>query len=91
MIKMIVRHELAITDRANWMEVFEQKRAIRETCGISQRNEPTVYINSTGEIVVIHEIEVVTIKDAIKVLDHIKANSESRKNANAIGKPCFSV
>lgn len=90
MIKMIVKHELAITDREHWMADFERKKAIREAYGISQDIDPTIYLDGSGEIVVIHEVKAVTIKDAIKVLDHIKANATSRERANAKGEPQFS-
>jgi hypothetical protein len=61
------------------MADFERKKAIREAYGISQDIDPTVCLDGSGEIVVIPEVKAVTIKDAIRVLDHVKANTVSRK------------
>ncbi len=90
MIKMIVKHELAIADREHWMEEFERKKSIREAYGISCDVDPAVCFNGSREVVVIHYVKALTIKDAIMVLDHIRTNATSRKKANAKGEPQFS-
>ncbi len=90
MIKMMVRHELAIVDREHWMAEFERKKSIREAYGISREVNPAVYFNGSGEVVVIHDVKALTIKDAIRVMDHIRANVTSRKKAKAKGEPQFS-
>jgi hypothetical protein len=89
MIKMIVKHEVAVGEREHWMTEFENKKPIREACGISQGINPTVYPNGSGEIVVIHEVKAPTIQDAIGILDHINVNTASRRMAKATGKPLF--
>jgi hypothetical protein len=89
-VKMIVRHELAICDREHWMIDFERKKAIREVCGISQGVDPIVHYEGSREITVVHEVKATTIRDAVKVMDHIEANKVSRKKAHAIGTPQFS-
>jgi len=90
MIKMIVKHEVAVEEREYWMNEFKNKKVIREACGISQDINPIVYPNGREEIIVIHEVKAPTIQDAIKVLNHIKANSTSRRIARAKGDPLFS-
>jgi hypothetical protein len=90
MTKMIVKHELAISERECWMADFERKKSVREACGISQNIDPAIYFDESGELVVIHEVRALTIKDAIRVLDHIRNNAASREKANAKGGPLFS-
>lgn len=89
MVKMIVKHEVADKDKEQWMADFENKKAIRETHGISQGIDPIIYNDDPGEIVVVHQVKD-TLKDAIKAMDHIKANAASRRNAKAKGEPAFS-
>jgi hypothetical protein len=88
MVKMIVKHEVAVEDREHWMIEFENKKAIRETYGISQGIDPIVYNDGPGEIVVVHRIKD-TIRDVRKATDHVKANAASRKKAKARGNPRF--
>ncbi len=90
MIKMVVRHEVAASDKNRWIADFEQKKAIREACGISLGCNPIIYNYESGELIVVHEVRATTIRDAIKVLDHIKANAASREKAYAKGEPRFS-
>ena len=89
MVKIIVKHEVTGNDKEYWMADFERKKAIREAYGISQGIDPVVYNDGTGEIVVVHQIKD-TIRDALKAMDHIRANAASRKKAGAKGKPVFS-
>ena len=89
MAKMIVRHEVAGSDRELWMADFERKKAMREIYGISQGINPVVYDDGPGEIVVVHHIND-TIRDALKAMNHIQANMASRKKAKAKGSPAFS-
>jgi hypothetical protein len=90
MIKMMVKHGIAVDDRDHWMIEFNNKKTIREVYGISQGINPIVYHNGSEEIVVVHEIKATTIDDAIKILDHIKLNEDSRRKAKAKGEPLFS-
>jgi hypothetical protein len=90
MIKMIVKHEVAVDDKDHWLTEFDNKKTIREVYGISQGINPIVYPNGSGEIIVVHEIKATTIRDAIKILDHIRLNMDSRRKAKAKGEPLFS-
>lgn len=88
MVKMIVKHEVAVEDREHWMTEFENKKAIREAYGISQGIDPIVYNDGPGEIVVVHQIGD-TVRDVRKAMDHIEANSASRRKAKAKGNLRF--
>jgi hypothetical protein len=89
MVKIIVKHEVADSDKEHWIAEFERKKVIRETYGISQGTEPAMYTDELGEIVVVHQIRD-TVRDALKAMDHIQTNATSRKRAGAKGKPVFS-
>jgi hypothetical protein len=88
MVKMIVKHEVAVVDREHWMIEFENKKAIREIYGISQGIDLIIHNDGPGEIVVVHRIKD-TIRDVRKAMDHIEANAASRKKAKAKGNPRF--
>ncbi len=90
MTKMIIKHELAISERECWMADFERKKSVREAYGISQDIDPAVYFDESGELVVIHDVRALTIKDAIRILDHIRNNATSREKAKCKGGPQFS-
>ncbi len=88
MVKMIVKHKVEGNDKEHWIADFESKKAIREIYGISQGIDPIVYNDGLDEIVVVHQIKD-TVRDALKAMDHIKANAASREKAKAKGKPVF--